>query len=457
VKFVDLSAPDRIFRRPSLHKTHQIITITAIMYDTHGTKKHEYDKIALLGLFVLSLLMAYLIVAFKSKLLFSDPIQLPQMGLSVPMPSGHGWQSDEQWNFHENKFSLSSLFPRGSDRPTAWASCRYLLSAETATPQTRFQQRASAINAVIGQTNQIQTDILMIDWARIDIPELHFSMFFGTSRLPDNRQLDIEVGQIAGEVELAERIFKGIIEDLKFEDNQLLKAGAEIVAEIKSKGIESFLNNQNRQTYFLIKDEAKQNIGFTMDMISATNNQSNIRANSRFYMKGQNSVDHIAAFHCSNNLEKFVYNSETSSQAGRSSAEIVLDTEGTITIIESQTQHDETSYQLGPAMIPDVFLDQLLKQMLDSKKDQIIIDIIEATGKIIPTLLSAIDTKDTIDADEDTTYAFELELLDGRVFSEQLYLNDQQQIYKRLVRQDVLYILESTSAENIAKEFPEHI
>jgi hypothetical protein len=378
------------------------------------------------------------------------------MGLSVPMPSRHGWQSDEQWNYHENMFSLSSLFPQGSDRPTAWASCRYLLSAETATPQMKFQQRASAINAVIRQTNQRQINTLTIDWARIDIPELHFSMFFGTSRLPDNRQLDIEVGQIAGEVELAERIFKSIIEGLKFENNQLLKAGAEIVAEIKSKGIDSFLNNQNRQTYFLIKDEAEHNIGFTMDTISATNNQSDIRANSQFYTRGQNSVNHITAFHCSNNLEKFVYNSETSSEAGRSDAEIVLDTEGTITIRESQTRPNETSHQLGPAMIPDVFVDQLLKQMLDSKKDKIIIDIIEATGKIIPKLLSVIDIKETIAADEDTAYTFELELLDGRGFSEQLYLNDQQQVYKRLVLQDKKYILERTSAENIAREFPEH-
>jgi hypothetical protein len=203
----------------SLHKTHQIITMAAIMDDSHGNKRHEYDKIALLGLFVLSLLMAYLIVSFKSRLQFSDPIRLSKTGLSVSMPSGNGWQSDKQWNNQGNIFSLSSLFPRGSHRPSAWASCQYLLSAETTTPRVRFEQRASAINAVVTQTNQTQIDTLKIDWARIEMPELHLSIFFGTARLPDNRQLDIEVGQIAGEVELLERIFKRIIESLKLEDN----------------------------------------------------------------------------------------------------------------------------------------------------------------------------------------------------------------------------------------------
>jgi len=193
--------------------------MAAIMDDSHGNKKHEYDKIALLGLFVLSLLMAYLTVTFKSRLQFSDPIRLSQTGLSVSIPSGHGWQSDKQWNNQGNMFSLSSLFPRGSDRPTAWASCQYLLSAEMTAPRMRFEQRASAINAVVTQTSQTQIDTLTIDWAHIEMPELHLNIFFGTARLPDNRQLDIEVGQIAGEVELVELIFKRIIESLKFESD----------------------------------------------------------------------------------------------------------------------------------------------------------------------------------------------------------------------------------------------
>ena len=433
------------------------------MDETHGIKKHEYDKIALLGLFALSLLVAYLIVAFRSRLLFSDPIPLSKMGLSVSMPSGHGWQSEEQWNYQDNMFSLSSIFPRGSGRPTAWASCRYLLSAETATPQMRFEQRASAIDAVVVQTNRTQTGSLTIDWARIEIPELNFSMFFGTSRLPENRQLDIEVGRIGVEAELTERIFKRIIESLKFEDNRLLKAGAEIIAEIKSKGIGSFLNNQNQQAYFLIKDDQKNNIGFTMDLLiesgtdgSPTGNQPDIRAAGQFYIGGQKPVEHATSFQCSNNLDEFVYKSKTYSRKGRSGVEIVLDTADVITVRTFQTPPGENSYQLGPAMIPDVFLDQLLMQMLDSEKNQIIIDIIEDTGNIIPAFLAKIEEAEDMTSDEDAAYIFELKFLDGRGFSQRIYLNDQKQIYKRLARQNDLYTLEITSAENIAREFPEH-
>ena len=197
--------------------------MAAIMDDTHRIKKIEYDKIALLGLFMLSLLLAHLIVVFMSRISFSDPILLSQTGLSVSMPSGHSWQSENQWQYLDNMFSVSSLFPRGSDRPTAWANCRYLLSADTTTPQMRFEQKASEIDAVIVKTKQTQTGTLTIDWAHIDKPEIHFSVFFGTVKLPDDRQLDIELRQIAGDSELTERLFERIIESLKFEDNRLLR------------------------------------------------------------------------------------------------------------------------------------------------------------------------------------------------------------------------------------------
>lgn len=428
------------------------------MNDTYGTNKPGYDKIALLGFFILSLLVAHLIVVFKSRISFSDPIRLSQTGLSVSMPVGQAWQNDRQWQYQENMFSLSSLFPRGSDRPTTWANCRYLLSAETTTPQMRFDQRASEIDAVIVETNQTQTDTLTIDWARIEKPELHFSMFFGTARLPDNRQLDIEVNQIAGDGEPAELVFKHIIETLKFEDNQLLKAGAEIVAEIKSRGLAGFLDNQNRQAFFLIKDPAKRTIGFTMDMIvdSGTETQPNIRAAGLFYIRGQSTLEQGTSFQCSNNLDKFVYKSEISHRTGRSGTETILDGHDVITVRKFQDKPNEKTYHLGPAAIPDVFLDQILMQMLESGTSQIIADIIDADGKIIPTHIAAIEVAQDITDDEDAAYAFMLELMDGRGFSEKIYLNDRKQVYLRLARQDNIYILERAEVESIVNEFPEH-
>jgi len=441
-----------------LQKIHRIITMAALMNDTHGTNKLGYDKIALLGLFILTLLMARLVVIFKSGLAFSKPIPLSKLGLSVSMPSGRSWKSDKKWTYQENMFTISSLFPLGYDRPTTWANCRYLLSAETTTPQMLFEQTAAEIDAVIVETQQTQTDGITIDWARIHKPEFLFTVFYGTAGLPDNRQLDIEVRHIANDDQFAERVFQGIIESLKFEDNKLLEAGAEIVTEIKSRGLAGYLDNQNQQTFFLIKDVAKQTIGFTMDVLvdSGIDTQLNIRSAGLFYIRGQNSLEQATSFQCSNNLNEFVYKSELSAWKGRSGTETILDSTGTITVRKFQAQFDEKTYRLGPAAIPDIFLDQLLLQMLESDRKEIIIDFIEANGKIIPTHITEIEAAEDMPVDENASYVFELELLDGRGFTERIYLNDRKQAYKRLARQDNIYILERTDAESIAREFPEH-
>ena len=189
------------------------------MDKTYDIRKIGGDKIALLGLFIVALLIARIIVVSKSALVLSEPIKLTQAGLSVSMPAGNGWKSEKKWKSHENGFSISSIFALGSNRPTAWANCRYLLVAETTAPQIRFEQKASEVEGRIVKTDQTQMDTLIFDWALIEKPQTPLSFIFGTAKLPNNYQLDIEVHQIMGDAEMAERTFNRIVKTLSFKDN----------------------------------------------------------------------------------------------------------------------------------------------------------------------------------------------------------------------------------------------
>lgn len=211
--------PIAISNGVSLQKIRLAITITAYMDKTYDIRKIGGDKIALLGLFIVALLIARLIVASKSALILSEPIKLTQAGLSVSMPAGNGWRSEKQWKNHGNAFSVSSSFALGPGRPTASAHCRYLLAAETTAPLIRFEQMASEVEGQIVKTDQTQTDTLIFDWALIEKPQTLLSFIFGTAKLPNNHQLDIEVRQIMGDAEMAERTFKRIVKTLSFKDN----------------------------------------------------------------------------------------------------------------------------------------------------------------------------------------------------------------------------------------------
>lgn len=193
------------------------------MTDTNKVKKFAADKVALLGLFVAALLTARLVVALKSALVLSEPIPLSRTGLSVSVPTGNGWQSQEQWSRQANGFTLGSDFDLGSGKPTARVVCRYVLAAEKTTPRMRFEQEFD-VRGVVVRTDQIHTDTLIVDWAYVTGEEIPFTLYMGTAELPDNRQLDIEVYEVTGDVELAEQAFRAVVGSVSFKDNRLLTA-----------------------------------------------------------------------------------------------------------------------------------------------------------------------------------------------------------------------------------------
>ncbi len=480
--------------------------IASSMNGTHETRRRGVDKIALLGLFIVALLIAHFIAVSRSSIVLSEPIELDYAGLSVSIPTGNGWQSEKQWQYQQNAFTLGSFFNPGSSGATALVSCRYLLAAIRAAPDVLFEEKASVIGgAKIAKTGQIEMGSpgfsfakgsqnrgpLTLNWAHIKRSKTPFDTFFGFAQLPNNRRLDIEVYQATGDTDLAEEIFKSVTDSLKFTDTQLLDAGGKIVAEIKSKGLDSFLgslfsngsplDNQGRESFFLIKDARGRTIGFTMEVLSShfaerpqnedalidlvPEAQLNILAGGFYYIRGRYNRRQATFFQSDNSFNEFVWKSETSSLAGRSDSEIVLGKDGIMTVKKFGRRAEEKDYQISPAAIPDVLGELAFSQMLDSNQKEIIVDIIEADGKITPVLISGIESPRRSASqnrssganvtNEEATYAFSVQLLNGRGFSEQVYLDDQRRISRRLLQQEAAYTFERTSAENILREFPE--
>jgi hypothetical protein len=202
------------------------------------------DKIALLGLFIISLLIARTIVVSRSAILLTEPIQLTRSGLSASMPEGNGWKSDKQWRNYENGFSLRSRFALDTNKLSAEARCIYILKAQTFDPQTLFVQKASEVEGEIVKVDRIKNEYLTFDWAYIENIKAYIIFIFGTTKLPNNRRLDIEVRQIMNDPEMAEQAFKKIVQNLKFEDNQLtentVETDSQSITRIKSKDVNNF-------------------------------------------------------------------------------------------------------------------------------------------------------------------------------------------------------------------------
>jgi len=367
------------------------------------------------------------------------------------MPVGPGWQSEKRWNYRENAFTLSSFFATGPTT-TAMVHCRYLLAPTSDEPQIKFNQKTSSIGGAIEKTDQIQTDTLTIDWAHIKRPQIPFETFFGTARLPNNRQLDIELHQTTSDTDSTEQLFKRIVGTLKFEGNPPLEAGAEIIEEIKRKGLDGFLEKQNTENFFLVKDSKGQTIGFTTDklIVSPPNAQLNIRMADYYYIRGRYAGEQEAFFQSNSSLDEFIWMSKTA----RSSARVALNKDGTMTVTTFSPQAEEKNYTPGPAAMPDALLEPVLTRLLDSQNKQTIVDIIEPDGKITPTLICPVEPED-VDMAEKAAHILMLEFLDGSGFYQYVCFDNQKQVFKVLIHQDNIYILERTSIKDILKQFPE--
>ncbi|MBN1803979.1 MAG: hypothetical protein JW837_01890 [Sedimentisphaerales bacterium] len=185
-------------------------------------RKIAGDKIFLLGLFVASLLIARLVVASKSAILLSKPIYLSTVGLSVSMPEKNGWKAEKQWRPHENGFALRSSFTVDTNNPTAEVRCVYIAYAETTDPQRLFSQKAYDIEGEIKKTGQIKKDNLIFNWAYIENPKNSLIVVYGTAKLSQNSRLEIEIQQIRNDPQMAEKAFKKIVNNLDYEEPQLI-------------------------------------------------------------------------------------------------------------------------------------------------------------------------------------------------------------------------------------------
>ena len=480
--------------------------ITGYMSSSYETKKYGADKIALLGLLIVSFVIARFIIVSRSAVVLSEPIVLEYAGLSVSVPVGNGWRSEKQWKYQDNSFTLSSYFDTGSG-VAALAHCRYILTAVDASADVIFGKKASAVGGVIAKTGQTQAGKFTIDWAHIQKQEILFDTFFGTVRLPNNRQFDIEVFQNTGDSDLAEPVFERIVESLEFEDNKLLEAGSEVIAEIKSKGIRSFspyllakeaqgvanLDDQTKEEFFLIRDSESGAIGFAMDLLGlrfanrsvflenqqsyapesleaevsltdlSSDAQLEIHTVSFYYIRGRHQREQAAFFQSSDNLDEFIWKSEISGMAGRRGTEIALDKFGQMTVKSLGPPDKQSNYRVAPAMVPDVLSELIFSQMLDSYHKKIFVDIIEAEGTIMPTRISRIEAEEDgsleafykTAAEQNFPYVFKVEFLNGRGFSQQVYLDNQRQISKILLRQERPYLLERTSLKDMVGQFPE--
>ena len=375
------------------------------------------------------------------------------------MPSGNGWQCEGKWKYDDDGFTISSAFAVGAGTNQSYTRCHYLLASRQLTPEERFGEVSAGIGGEVVEMSQTTTGPFVVDWAKIT-GDAGFEMMFGVCSLPAGRELEIEVLQTADEDGLAKSIFERIVKNIRFSDNGLLQAGEDVAREVR--GSAPGMENQP-VSFFILTDAHGQAIGFTMDAITVQKDKDPaIKAASYYYIRGGSAPEEeVGIFSGDKTLSRFAWKIESSSRAGSKGIEMTADANTMVVRFAAgrQAGRKESKYTLGEAAVPNTILDLALKKMLDSNRQQIIVDLIRPDGTITPMLIEKLEpAKKPAQARQDeqpASYALRTEMLDGRGHWQKIYYDGNKQIIRVLLGQGNTYTLRRADANEITKMFPE--
>ncbi|MHC4741852.1 MAG: hypothetical protein ACYS8Z_08080 [Planctomycetota bacterium] len=431
------------------------------MNGTHDKRIAVRAQVAFLALFVLALVTARFVVALRTAVALGHPIELEHSGFSVRMPQGNGWNSPRGWDYSDGKVSLLGTFAPGSWKATALAKCSYVFSAEILSLEEQFERRRPNEEGEIVESGRIETESAVVDWIRLGRAG-GYIYIFGTADIPDHRRIEIEVWESAGDLDLAEGVFKAIASTIKLTPSPPFESGAKMVAKMKDVGLGEALENYNSQSLFLIRDAMNRQkiIGFTTDVLidAGRAKELNIEAVGLYYTTGISPREEVTSFESDNRFDRFVWSTESAARE-RTKTEVILEDDAILTITRIGSPLSEISpqsyrYRASRATVPKMLLEQLLARIIEEGGEEAVVDIVTRYGSIVPTHISQIRPESTTDA-EDAAYLVKLTPLDARGFFQFTYLDDQRRILKSFVQGRNTLLFERKTLEEAQREFPE--
>ncbi len=178
----------------------------------------------------------------------------------------------------------------------------------------------------------------------------------------------------------------------------------------------------------------------------------------------------MSSFRSNNRFESFTWKIESVAPPGalgaaqRSGTGIVLEDTGILTITKSGLSLGDSSsgdeppeerfYRAGATAIPEILLEQLLAQMIESGTKEMLVDMIRSDGLIVPTHISQIESEDTAVA-KNEAYMIKLMPLNRRGFFQLAYLDERKHLSSSLVRRQNDLIFERAEPADVARLFPE--
>jgi hypothetical protein len=409
-------------------------------------RKYSLEEVALLAMFAFGLLIAGLIVVRRSRIEMSELVELPHSGLSLSLPAGPGWERSAGWSYEtSSEFSLRARLRIGNQLGGV-VHCRYLLASPETDPQQVLTDRQTAATLQAARSGRIVNDVT-VHWVQIA------DTFLGVAALDHGRMLEIIV-KAPADRPLADKVFRLVAESIVFESDELISRGADFIRRFRSRGLGDIIQQQNAadgESIYLINDARDKPAGFQIETFrkSAERGDWSSVAVERIRSTGR------SRFKCTDRLDRFVWQTwRTSQGTSQAIAELELAGDGAMQIRRA-TSSKELTYRPGDHAIAEMLIDRISRAFLDAYENEALIDLILADGKIIPAVISTVDTSLDTENKWGAAYSVRVRFLLGRDAYVQSYFDFEKNLVGKIEKNQSVLYWHKSDRKTLTETFPD--
>lgn len=358
-------------------------------------------ELVLLATFVLGIFIAGLIVADKTRVTYSESIELAYSGLSASVPQGEGWENLMQWQYNaqNNLYFLTSQF-RISNQPEMYVEWQYLLAEDIGEIAQKLKHTVLRLNGVIFETSQTQVDDLFFQWVKFGQASIDKEGIVAIAELPSGRYLRLIIRTEAQSVTLP-HIFQNAIASVQYEANELLEQSSNFVVSLKSKGVADLVKtstgNDMENIYTIEKNlPNKQGIALVGYSLERFENSFEVEpapgvsAKQLNLFGGPRATISQSDFVSPKDFSQITWDTHRKRTKNTNWLNSSIETEpsGQMTYTVNKASHQ---YHLSNIVVPEILAESAARELLDYDADSVLIEILASDGRIVPTVFTKSD------------------------------------------------------------------
>jgi hypothetical protein len=392
-------------------------------------KRYSLAELALLIIFMIGLLLAWMVVQKRSTIVLTEPIGLTGSGLSVSLPGGAGWEYTPAWTYENDNSMVLAAQRAFSPQAVVKMTWRFEFCTSSPTLKEVLTRRLAQSNASV-EMLEMPAETGM-EAARVSASDGAYMTIYLVARknLDFGRAVELQVlGSPGIDPLYMEDLLRKTSSSLVYETPSELAAGIELQGRFFSTlGAESFENEA-----FLITDQRGRTTGFYVaDKLSEDRDISEIR--SRHYDAQQFRIDSTleigklaAPLNWKTDLKLPGAAGQTYHIRSRQEGGLVVTSPvGQEKVIMCSQQH----------LLPEILLTDFVRLLLKSDSGQVIVDVLSGTGMVVPVQIGRIDREQASAQSADVATAVRVTYLHGQNYVDELYYNKDTELIGRFERQ----------------------